>query len=424
MNIRRAMNVRGGGSRNKEIPRGEAYSNFVDSLRSAASRRTYTYCLRYYMAFRNSGDLDSIIAADLENPKLAEAKLKDFILTIRQQHKISQAYLNLTMASLRHLYNMNDVLLNWKKLSKFRFIMEESNADCQKKDRAYTHEDIQKLLSVASTKMKAMVLLLASSGMRVGAVPPLKCRHLMNVQSSEQIKQIRVYEGSKEEYITFCTPEAAKAIDDYLQFRQRSGETLTEDSPLFRHDFDVSDPFEAKNKVRRLKNTTAIASAFSRLLEKAGVTIRQTMLEGQRPGTIKKEVMRVHGLRKFANTQMIQSDMKGAAKEMLLGHSTGLDDKYYRPGDLLQEYLKAIDALTINEENRLKKKVEVLKAKRDEIEMLKGQVQQKEDRLSVIEKQMQSLVSTLSKLTEQGQVNAVAQTLYSSGILKEGITTK
>ena len=52
---------------------------------------------------------------------------------------------------------------------------------------------------------------------------------------------------------------------------------------------------------------------------------------------------------------------------------------------------------------------------------------QKEDKLSLMEKQfnvmqsqMQSLVSTLSKLTEQGQVNAVAQTLYSSGILKEG----
>ena len=45
---------------------------------------------------------------------------------------------------------------------------------------------------------------------------------------------------------------------------------------------------------------------------------------------------------------------------------------------------------------------------------------QKEDRVSILEKQMQSLVSTLSKLTEQGQVNTVAQTLYSSGILKEG----
>jgi len=33
---------------------------------------------------------------------------------------------------------------------------------------------------------------------------------------------------------------------------------------------------------------------------------------------------------------------------------------------------------------------------------------------------MQSLISTLTNLEEQGQVNAVAQTLYSSGILKEG----
>jgi predicted amidophosphoribosyltransferase len=41
---------------------------------------------------------------------------------------------------------------------------------------------------------------------------------------------------------------------------------------------------------------------------------------------------------------------------------------------------------------------------------------QKDDRVSVLENQMQSLVSTLSKLTGQGQVNAVAQTLYSSGI--------
>jgi predicted amidophosphoribosyltransferase len=48
---------------------------------------------------------------------------------------------------------------------------------------------------------------------------------------------------------------------------------------------------------------------------------------------------------------------------------------------------------------------------------------QKEDRVSILEKQMQSLVSTLSRITEQGQVNRIAQTLYSSGILKEGKET-
>ncbi len=53
--------------------------------------------------------------------------------------------------------------------------------------------------------------------------------------------------------------------------------------------------------------------------------------------------------------------------------------------------------------------------------------QQKDDKLTTMEKQfnvmqsqMQSLISTLTNLKEQGQVNAVAQTLYSSGILKEG----
>jgi hypothetical protein len=52
---------------------------------------------------------------------------------------------------------------------------------------------------------------------------------------------------------------------------------------------------------------------------------------------------------------------------------------------------------------------------------------QKDDKLTTMEKQfnvmqsqMQLHISTLTNLKEQGQVNAVAQTLYSSGILKEG----
>jgi hypothetical protein len=54
---------------------------------------------------------------------------------------------------------------------------------------------------------------------------------------------------------------------------------------------------------------------------------------------------------------------------------------------------------------------------------------QKDDKLTTMEKQfnemqsqMRSLVSNLSKLTEQGQINAVAQTLYSAGVFKEGNT--
>jgi hypothetical protein len=48
--------------------------------------------------------------------------------------------------------------------------------------------------------------------------------------------------------------------------------------------------------------------------------------------------------------------------ELLLGHSLGLGDSYLRftEEEILQEYLKAIDNLTINDENRLRLQVQVL----------------------------------------------------------------
>ena len=59
---------------------------------------------------------------------------------------------------------------------------------------------------------------------------------------------------------------------------------------------------------------------------------------------------------------------------MLLGHNIRLGaSAYYRPTELemLQEYEKAIDLLTVNEENRLRKKVKTLtieKSRLDRIE--------------------------------------------------------
>jgi hypothetical protein len=42
----------------------------------------------------------------------------------------------------------------------------------------------------------------------------------------------------------------------------------------------------------------------------------------------------------------------------MMGHSVGLSDSYYRAteSELLEDYLKAIDLLTINEENKLRRR--------------------------------------------------------------------
>src|SRR5215813_3502360 len=68
----------------------------------------------------------------------------------------------------------------------------------------------------------------------------------------------------------------------------------------------------------------------------------------------------IHGFRKYFKTMAEQSGVKPINVEILMGHSVGISDSYYRPteNELLQDYLKSVDALTISEEKQLRHEVE------------------------------------------------------------------
>jgi integrase len=113
-----------------------------------------------------------------------------------------------------------------------------------KKDRGYTHEEIHRLLDIADERMRAVILLLASAGMRVGAIPDLRLRNLNRIELDESnypggTYKITAYEGFNNECVTFTTPECSKAIDEYLNMRIRYAERLAQDSFLIRQQFDV-----------------------------------------------------------------------------------------------------------------------------------------------------------------------------------------
>ena len=119
-------------------------------------------------------------------------------------------------------YRMNDVYLNTNKIN--RFLPEFKKL---KKDREYRHQEIQRLLEVSDERMRVVVLLLVSlTGMRIGAIPGLRLRNIEKVEidAATSVYKITVYEGFKEEYITFCTPECTTALDNYLKMRERYGE--------------------------------------------------------------------------------------------------------------------------------------------------------------------------------------------------------
>lgn len=99
------------------------------------------------------------------------------------------------------------------------------------------------------------------------------------------------------------------------------------------------------------------------ILVKSGIQTIEHLTETRGNGRIRKEVARAHGFRKKVTTDMIRSKVNPECREMMLGHSIGLGNSYYRPNvsEMLEEYLKAVDLLTISDANRLKNENKYLK---------------------------------------------------------------
>lgn len=89
----------------------DAYFNFVNSINSDVTRKNYEYLLSRFLKYCNL-DLDSLL-------KLSQQELSTFIIKYLISQKISSQYKVVIMASIKHACEMNDVILNWKKLKKF-----------------------------------------------------------------------------------------------------------------------------------------------------------------------------------------------------------------------------------------------------------------------------------------------------------------
>jgi site-specific recombinase XerC len=105
---------------------------------------------------------------------------------------------------------------------------------------------------------------MASAGLRLNALPLLRMNDLIEI-TKYNIYQIRVYSNSrKDRYHTFCTPEAKKAIDNYLDYR--------------RHEFDRTDIFQIANNVKPLSKFS-IKKAIHQILYISG--LRTPLVAGQ-----------------------------------------------------------------------------------------------------------------------------------------------
>ncbi len=195
---------------------------FEQAIKSKATKKSYLYQLNKFKKWAKIKNFNGLLQAPQKDIQIL---LEDYVMHLKQT--VSPNSIPIYFAPIELFYVMNDVDLNFKKIRKlFPDKVKKGN------ERGYTRNEIDLILEFTKTKRhRALVLLLSSSGCRIGAIPEMKLKHLTIIESSYAIK---IYEGDKEEDYVFTTPEATNAIDSYLDERKSDKEYFDDETPLFR----------------------------------------------------------------------------------------------------------------------------------------------------------------------------------------------
>jgi integrase len=344
----------------------------TDGLRSKHTKIVYRVAFNQFLR-EGAHTTDIQVLLDYK-PRVLESMVIGYVEYLRDKRRAHNT-IQLHCAAIFHFFEMNDVILNKRKI--MRFVPPDESpsssasqgdyyADGVGEDKPYTLEDICRIINEGcggDTRSRVIVLLMASTGMRIGALPGLRYGDLSYIPEHNLYK-IRVYATSRvDRYITYCTPECAAAINAYLDYRRRLGETIKDSSPLIREMFNVENPFVIDSP--RSSTSRMIELALEQALKKSGVNQRTA---AQAKGS-RRSIMRSHGFRKFVITTMDKAGVKDTHRRYLTGHAqVGQDGSYVLPNekDLLAEYLKAEDLLTIDPTQRLQKENQELKSTRSE----------------------------------------------------------
>jgi len=344
--------------------KGEAYDNLFGALKSRDTKETYAFRLKQYLFYLNMHTPDELLLMDNAT---AQKNIIGYILYLKNEKGLSYSSLEGVCAPLKKFYAMNDVMLNWAKIHAYLGQHEKTI-----EDRPYSREQIKRLLKFSNDRIMAMILLLASSGMRRGALSGLRRKHLKYIEKSG-LYQITTYPKAKEKYITFCTPECATAINNYFDYRRRCGEIINDESPVIRDAFN-------RHNLDKIRNPQPVSNdglkfMLEGVVKNSGLERKHEYVNGK--VSQRTEIMAAHGLRKFFDTNLSRARLQRNKMEALMGHKS-LQQLYDKPDDeeLLEEYLKAVDLLTINDENRLKAKVATLEDKDKQIQELTKAVEE------------------------------------------------
>jgi len=256
--------------------------------------------------------------------------------------------------------NAVELFLDMNKKTWYRKIVRKllpSNDEIPGGEVPFTTDELYRMLQACKKPRDAAILhFFASTAARPAAIedPVLRKKHLVKIDDCYGIK---IYDGSKEGYWAFLTPEAKKALDIYFNSRKRNGEEITDETPLF-----ATNPNEPKTQ-HEWMSLFSVRRTLDRLFKAAGI-------ERKKIGNRYDKAI-VYGFRKrFNGILKMDNQINSNIAEKLMAHKNGLDGHYLKPTmeECYNEFVKAIQGLTIDPTERQKIKIEDLEKNKTNLE--------------------------------------------------------
>lgn len=338
------------------------YENFLFGMKAAETKRQYPHRLDKFLIFLNlEGTIPEKCTKMCEvankNITLFQSNIIRFINSQKERirmNEISEGTLCNYVKAIKLFCNMNDIIINWKKIGK-GIPSEKHNAD----DRIPTMIEIQKLLEHPDRRLKPIVYVMISAGIRVGSWEFLKWKHVIPIKDHGNKTVIagrinlRNTKINNREYYSFITPEAYYSLKDWMEFRQLHGEDITRESWLMRDIWQKTDRAHG-HRIGLAKYPKKLSSSAIKNLIYEAWKIQGIREKLSTPEKKRHEFKSTHGFRKYFETKCQNSRMNHNNIKLLMDHSLGESQNYHRP---TEEELPNIDLTKTDNELKLSKKM-------------------------------------------------------------------
>ena len=160
--------------------------NFVYALRAPETKRKYPQRLKFFFdfVFPTIADLKTqaqeFVNMSKVNDLFVYTNFLNFILA--QNRRVDKK--EITAGTVRNYYKaaklfceMNDIVVNWKKVAK-GLLKEKEYGD----DRAPTVDELIQIMKYPDRRIKPIVLVMCSSGIRGGAWDYLRWKHIIPIE--------------------------------------------------------------------------------------------------------------------------------------------------------------------------------------------------------------------------------------------------